>query len=61
LLRGYDAAIFLRVGLFTTEPDEMLLQAEQWGFAFGDYDRLAIKVPIGWDEVRVIYESVVCV
>src|SRR5262249_45060303 len=54
LLRKYDALIPLRVGVFTTDPDEMLKQAEQFIAAFGDYEQLAIKVPIGWNELRVI-------
>jgi transaldolase len=56
LLRKYDANIPLSVELFTTDPDEMLRQAEQFIAAFGDYEQLAIKVPIGWNELRVIRE-----
>jgi len=56
LLRRYDANIPLSVELFTTDPDEMLRQAEQFIAAFGDYEQLAIKVPIGWNELRVIRE-----
>src|SRR5690242_20063929 len=32
----------------------MMTQAEQFLQAFGDYEELAIKVPIGWDELAVI-------
>jgi transaldolase len=56
LLRRYDAIIPLSVELFTTDPDEMLRQAEQFIRAFGDYEQLAIKVPIGWNELRIIHE-----
>jgi transaldolase len=55
LLREYDANIPLSVELFTTNADDMLAQAEQFLSDFGDYEQLAIKVPIGWDELRVIH------
>jgi len=54
LLRKYDALIPLSVELFTTDVDEMLAQADSFLDAFGDYEELAIKVPIGWNELRVI-------
>src|SRR5215208_426603 len=49
LLRKYDATIPLSVELFTTDPAGMLRQADAFLDAFGDYEALAIKVPIGWD------------
>src|SRR5258708_12395098 len=52
----YNAIIPLSVELFTTHPGEMIRQAEQFIAAFGDYEQLAIKVPIGWNELRVIRE-----
>src|SRR5437867_3300853 len=55
LLRQYDAAIPLSVELFTTDVNEMMHQADDFLDAFGDYEQLAIKVPIGWDELRVIH------
>jgi transaldolase len=55
LLGRYEADIPLSVELFTTEPDEMIVQAEQFIASFGDYKNLAIKVPIGWDELRVVH------
>src|SRR5438132_1647780 len=55
LLREYDANIPLSVELFATNADDMLAQAEQFLSDFGDYEQLAIKVPIGWDELRVIH------
>jgi transaldolase len=54
LLRRYDARIPLSVEVFTTDSDEMLRQVERFLHEFGDYDELYIKVPIGWDELRVI-------
>src|SRR5579859_1202100 len=55
LLRKYDAQIPLSVELFTTDPEEMLVQAERFLTEFGDYEQLNVKVPIGWDELRVIH------
>lgn len=55
LLRQYEVMIPLSVELFTTEPDEMIRQADDFVRTFGDYEELAIKVPIGWDELRVIH------
>jgi len=55
LLRDYQTIIPLSVELFTTDPDEMLAQAEQFIAEFGDYPELYIKVPIGWEELRVIH------
>ncbi|MBV9583240.1 MAG: fructose-6-phosphate aldolase [Chloroflexi bacterium] len=55
LLDRYEANIPLSVELFTTDPDEMIVQAKQFIADFGDYKNLAIKVPIGWDELRVIH------
>jgi transaldolase len=54
LLRRYDAAVPLSVEVFTADPAEMLPQAERFLDDFGDYEQLYIKVPIGWDELRVI-------
>jgi transaldolase len=55
LLRRYDANLPLSVELFTTNVDDMLRQADSFVSDFGDYEQLAIKVPIGWDELRVIH------
>jgi transaldolase len=54
LLRKYDANLPLSVELFTTDVDDMLRQSDSFLADFGDYEQLAIKVPIGWDELRVI-------
>jgi transaldolase len=56
LLRQYRCEIPLSVEVFTTDPDEMLIQAEEFLSHFGHYPHLNIKVPIGWDELRVIAE-----
>jgi transaldolase len=56
LIRSHNLQISLSVELFTTDPDEMLVQADRFLREFGDYENLAVKVPIGWDELRVIRE-----
>jgi transaldolase len=56
LLRRYEYDVPLSVEVFTADPAEMIAQAEEFVDAFGDYKRLAIKVPIGWDELAVIRE-----
>jgi transaldolase len=58
LLRRYDANIPLSVEVFTADPVEMPRQARQFLDKFGDYEQLYIKVPIGWDELKVIHEIV---
>ena len=54
LLREYKAEIPLSIEVFTTNPREMITQAESFVEDFGDYPELYIKVPIGWDELEVI-------
>jgi transaldolase len=56
LLLKYDSDIPLSVEVFTTDPDEMLSQAEEFLGHFGHYPNLNIKVPVGWDELAVISE-----
>jgi transaldolase len=56
LIRSHDLRISLSVELFTMEPYEMLVQAERFLAEFGDYKDLAVKVPIGWEELKVITE-----
>ena len=51
---GYD--IPLSVEVFTTNPAEMIQQAEEFVKHFGSYRNLYIKIPIGWDELAVIRE-----
>ena len=55
LLRRYNRPVPLSVEVFTTDVDDMLAQSTQFLADFGDYDNLVIKVPIGWDELRVIH------
>jgi transaldolase len=51
---GYD--IPLSVEVFSTRPEEMIVQAEDFVHHFGSYRNLNVKVPIGWDELGVIRE-----
>lgn len=51
---GYD--IPLSVEVFSSNPKEMIRQAEEFIKHFGDYPGLNVKVPIGWDELEVIHE-----
>jgi len=51
---GYD--IPLSVEVFSTKPEEMVAQAEDFVRHFGAYRNLNVKVPIGWDELAVIRE-----
>ena len=48
LLHKYDREIPLSVEVFSSNPVEMLSQAESF-IAELDYDPLYVKVPIGWD------------
>ena len=52
--QGYD--IPLSVEVFSSDPAEMIRQADEFVQSFGDYANLNVKVPIGWDEMRVIHE-----
>jgi transaldolase len=54
LLSKWGRSIPLSVEVFTVEPDEMVLQAAEFVQDFGDYEGLTIKVPIGWEELRVV-------
>jgi transaldolase len=51
---GYD--IPLSVEVFTTNPSEMIQQAQEFVREFGSYRNLYVKIPIGWDELGVIRE-----
>ena len=51
---GYN--IPLSVEVFSTRPEEMIAQAEEFVRYFGHYQNLNVKVPIGWDELGVIRE-----
>ena len=54
LLEKYDQNVPLSIEVFTTEPEEMIQQAQEFVEHFGHYSNLYIKVPIGWNELRVI-------
>jgi transaldolase len=54
LLQKYDCNVPLSVEVFTTQPEEMIVQAQQFVEHFGHYPNLCIKVPIGWNELMVI-------
>ncbi len=55
LCKRYNQVIPLSVEVFTTDPKEMIVQAHQLVEKI-DYENLNIKVPIGWDELEVIYQ-----
>lgn len=51
---GYD--IPLSVEVFSSDPKEMIAQADQFVKSFGHYPNLNVKIPIGWNELAVIRE-----
>ncbi len=56
LLERYGYDVPLSVEVFSADPAEMIAQAEEFVAHFGAYRDLAIKVPVGWDELAVIRE-----
>src|SRR5688572_10830687 len=54
LVEKWDATLPISVEVFTTDVDEMLRQTEDFLAEFGGYAGLTVKVPIGWDELRVV-------
>jgi transaldolase len=56
LIEKYAYDIPLSVEVFSTKPEEMVAQAEDFINHFGSYRNLNVKVPIGWDELAVIRE-----
>ena len=54
LLQKYNCEIPLSVEVFSDKVDTMISQAEEFLSNFGHYPYLNIKVPIGWDELKVI-------
>jgi transaldolase len=56
LVQRYECDIPLSVEVFTSDPKEMMAQAEDFIEYFGYYSNLNVKVPIGWDELAVIRE-----
>lgn len=56
LVQRYEYDIPLSVEVFSAKPKEMICQAEEFVEHFGFYKNLAVKVPVGWDELSVIHE-----
>jgi transaldolase len=56
VLDKYGCDIPLSVEVFSTKPEEMIAQAEEFVRHFGHYRSLNVKIPIGWDELAVIRE-----
>jgi len=54
ILEKWGRDLPLSVEVFTTDPEEMIRQSEEFVSEFGFYSGLTIKVPIGWEELRVI-------
>lgn len=56
ILQKYDCKIPLSVEVFSTEAGEMLRQAEEFMTCFGHYPYVNVKIPVGWEELKVIAE-----
>jgi len=56
LIQKHKYDIPLSVEVFTSDPKEMVAQADQFVKEFGHYKNLNIKVPVGWNELAVIRE-----
>lgn len=56
LIQKHGYNIPLSVEVFSSNPTEMIRQADEFVKHFGDYPGLNVKVPIGWDELEVIRE-----
>jgi len=54
LIEADGRGLPLSVEVFATKPDEMIAQAQDIMQSIA-YPQLNIKVPIGWDELKVIY------
>lgn len=55
LCRKHEKMVPLSVEVFTTDPDKMLGQALDMVEKIG-YENINIKIPMGWDELKVIHE-----
>jgi transaldolase len=55
LLREYDNPLPLSVEVFSTDPDEMVRQAQDFVQTF-QYENLYVKIPIGWNELKIIHQ-----
>jgi transaldolase len=53
LIKHYSPGAHLSVEVFSTDPDEILRQAESFVSRF-DYPQLSIKVQVGWNELATI-------
>jgi len=56
MIQKYGEDISLSVEVFSTAPEEMIAQAEDFIHHFGSYSQLAVKIPIGWEELTVVHE-----
>jgi transaldolase len=56
IIERYEYNVPLSVEVLTTDWREMITQAEFFVEQFGGYENLTVKVPIGWDELKVIRE-----
>ncbi|MBI1861655.1 MAG: fructose-6-phosphate aldolase [Deltaproteobacteria bacterium] len=54
LLREYNTLVPLSIEVFSTKKEEMVRQAETFLKEL-NYEKLNIKIPIGWDELEVIH------
>jgi transaldolase len=54
LLEKWGRPLPLSVEVFTTRPEEMIRQVAEFSAEFGSYEALTVKVPMGWEELRVI-------
>ncbi|MBF0491217.1 MAG: fructose-6-phosphate aldolase [Deltaproteobacteria bacterium] len=55
LTKKYNDGLPISVEVFATKPSEMISQGLEF-YEKLDYKNIAIKVPIGWDELEVISE-----
>jgi len=53
LIKKYQPGIHLSVEVFSTDPEEILKQAQQFVRQF-NYPQLSIKVQVGWNELETI-------
>jgi transaldolase len=56
LLEKHDYHVPLSVEVFSSQPAEMVAQAEEFVQHFGGYPELNVKIPVGWNELGVIRE-----
>jgi transaldolase len=53
LMKEYGQLLPLSVEVFSTDPTEMIKQAQDFVETF-QYENLYVKVPIGWNELKII-------